>query len=69
MGRVARVVLAAALFLTITPVLTASAIDADTPADLPALPSIPTLDPEIWRRTEPGTAPPHQRLRALERIL
>src|SRR5437588_9971911 len=27
--------------------------------------SIPTLDVEIWRRTEPGTAPPHQRLRAL----
>jgi DNA repair photolyase len=30
--------------------------------------SIPTLDPEIWRKTEPGTAPPRQRLRAL-RIL
>jgi DNA repair photolyase len=30
--------------------------------------SVPTLDPEIWRRTEPGTAPPRQRLRAL-RIL
>src|SRR5438105_3201650 len=27
--------------------------------------SVPTLDLEIWRRTEPGTAPPHQRLRAL----
>jgi DNA repair photolyase len=27
--------------------------------------SVPTLDPEIWRRTEPGTAPPRQRLRAL----
>jgi DNA repair photolyase len=26
--------------------------------------SIPTLDREIWRRTEPGTAPPRQRLRA-----
>src|SRR5438067_10853113 len=31
--------------------------------------SIPTLDPEIWRRTEPGTAPPHQRLRALQRLV
>lgn len=31
--------------------------------------SIPTLDLEIWRRTEPGTAPPHQRLRALERLV
>jgi DNA repair photolyase len=27
--------------------------------------SVPTVDREIWRRTEPGTAPPHQRLRAL----
>jgi DNA repair photolyase len=27
--------------------------------------SVPTIDDEIWRRTEPGTAPPHQRLRAL----
>jgi DNA repair photolyase len=27
--------------------------------------SVPTLDPDIWRKTEPGTAPPHQRLRAL----
>jgi DNA repair photolyase len=31
--------------------------------------SIPTLDPEIWRRTEPGTAPPHQRLRVLEQLV
>jgi DNA repair photolyase len=30
--------------------------------------SIPTIDPEIWRRTEPGTAPPHQRLRALSKL-
>ena len=30
--------------------------------------SVPTLDRDIWRRTEPGTAPPRQRLRAL-RIL
>jgi len=27
--------------------------------------SVPTLDEEIWRRTEPGTSPPRQRLRAL----
>jgi DNA repair photolyase len=27
--------------------------------------SVPTLDLEIWRRTEPSTAPPRQRLRAL----
>lgn len=27
--------------------------------------SIPTLDREVWRKTEPGTAPPHQRLKAV----
>jgi len=31
--------------------------------------SIPTLDPEIWRRTEPGTPPPAQRLRAISRLV
>jgi DNA repair photolyase len=31
--------------------------------------SIPTLDHEIWRTTEPGTAPPAQRLRALRRLV
>ncbi|HET8528323.1 MAG TPA: radical SAM protein [Gaiellaceae bacterium] len=31
--------------------------------------SIPTLDEEIWRRTEPGTAPPRQRLRALRELV
>jgi DNA repair photolyase len=31
--------------------------------------SVPTLDHEIWRRTEPGTAPPRQRLRALSRLV
>lgn len=31
--------------------------------------SVPTLDTEIWRRTEPGTAPPHQRLRALAALV
>jgi DNA repair photolyase len=31
--------------------------------------SIPTLDLEIWRRTEPGTAPPRQRLRALSALV
>lgn len=30
--------------------------------------TITTLDPEIWRRIEPGTAPPAARLRALERL-
>lgn len=31
--------------------------------------SVPTLDPDIWRRTEPGTAPPRQRLRALRTLI
>jgi DNA repair photolyase len=31
--------------------------------------SVPTLDLDIWRRTEPGTAPPHQRLRALKLLV
>jgi DNA repair photolyase len=31
--------------------------------------SVPTLDVEIWRRTEPGTAPPRQRLRALRTLV
>jgi DNA repair photolyase len=31
--------------------------------------SIPTLDPTILRRTEPGTAPPKQRLRALRTLV
>ena len=31
--------------------------------------SIPTLDRDIWRRTEPGTAPPRQRLRALSTLV
>src|SRR5204862_1860651 len=31
--------------------------------------SVPTLDLEVWRRTEPGTAAPRQRLRALSRLV
>jgi DNA repair photolyase len=31
--------------------------------------SIPTLDDEVWRKTEPGTAPPRQRLRALSQLV
>jgi DNA repair photolyase len=31
--------------------------------------SIPTLDPQIWRLTEPGTAPPRQRLRAIRALI
>jgi DNA repair photolyase len=31
--------------------------------------SIATLDDEVWRRTEPGTAPPRQRLRAVRALV
>ncbi len=31
--------------------------------------SVPTLDQEVWRRTEPSTAPPLQRLRALSTLV
>ncbi len=31
--------------------------------------SVPTVDEEVWRRLEPGTAPPRQRLRAARRLL
>jgi DNA repair photolyase len=31
--------------------------------------SVPTLDEDVWRRTEPGTAPPRQRLQALKRLV
>jgi DNA repair photolyase len=31
--------------------------------------SIPTLDERVWRTTEPATAPPLQRLRALRRLV
>ncbi len=37
-------------------------------ADLHVTFSIPTLDDDIWRRTEPGTAHPRQRLRAIETL-
>jgi DNA repair photolyase len=38
-------------------------------ADVSVTFSVPTVDEEVWRRTEPGTAPPRQRLRALERLV
>jgi DNA repair photolyase len=31
--------------------------------------SVPTIDLEVWRRTEPSTAPPQQRLRAVSRLV
>src|SRR5438874_7881016 len=34
-------------------------------ADVSVTFSVPTLDRDVWQTTEPGTSPPHQRLRAL----
>ena len=31
--------------------------------------SVPTVDEDVWRTTEPGTAPPRQRLRALKTLV
>ncbi len=31
--------------------------------------SVPTLDEQVWRRSEPSTAPPRQRLEALRRLV
>jgi DNA repair photolyase len=39
--------------------------EASREADVSVTFSVPTLDTEVWRTTEPGTAPPRQRLRAL----
>ena len=44
-------------------------VDAARRADVSVTFSVPTLDVEIWRRTEPGTSPPRQRLRALSRLV
>ena len=44
-------------------------VEASRRADISVTFSIPTLDPDIWRKTEPGTAPPHQRLRALKALV
>src|SRR5581483_5820710 len=44
-------------------------VEAARRAEVSVTFSVPTLDREIWRRTEPGTAPPRQRLRALARLV
>src|SRR6185295_5898432 len=43
--------------------------DAARRAEVSVLFSVPTLDREIWKATEPGPAPPRQRLRALSRLV
>lgn len=44
-------------------------VEAARRADVSVTFSVPTLDAEIWRHTEPGTSPPRQRLRALSRLV
>jgi len=43
--------------------------EAATRADVSVTFSVPTVDDDVWRTTEPGTAPPHQRLRALKELV
>jgi DNA repair photolyase len=43
--------------------------EASARAEVSVTFSVPTLDADIWRRTEPGTAPPRQRLRALRLLV
>ena len=42
---------------------------AATRAEIGVTFSVPTLNDDIWRKTEPGTAPPRQRLRALRLLV
>jgi len=44
-------------------------VEAARRADVAVTFSVPTVDHEVWRKTEPGTAPPRQRLRALKRLV
>ena len=44
-------------------------VEASRDADVAVMFSVPTLDAKVWRTTEPGTSPPHQRLRALRRLI
>ncbi len=43
--------------------------DAARYADVSVNISIPTVDRDLWRATEPGTAPPHQRFRAMRELV
>jgi DNA repair photolyase len=44
-------------------------VEAARRTDVSVTFSVPTLDTEVWRATEPGTAPPRQRLRALTQLV
>jgi DNA repair photolyase len=43
--------------------------EASARADVSVTFSVPTVDDDVWRTTEPGTAPPRQRLRALKTLV
>ena len=43
--------------------------EASQRADVSVTFSVPTVDDDVWRTTEPGTAPPRQRLRALKTLV
>ncbi len=43
--------------------------DASAVTDVHVTFSVPTVDDDVWRTTEPGTAPPRQRLRALSALV
>jgi DNA repair photolyase len=44
-------------------------VEAASRAEVGVVFSVPTLDDEVWRRTEPGTPPPRRRLDALSRLV
>jgi DNA repair photolyase len=44
-------------------------VEASRRADVSVTFSVPTLDDDVWRTTEPGTAPPRQRLGALRELV
>jgi DNA repair photolyase len=44
-------------------------VEASKRAQVGVVFSVPTLDEEVWRRTEPGTPPPRRRLEALRRLV
>ena len=44
-------------------------VEAASRAEVGVVFSVPTLDEEVWRRTEPGTPPPRRRLEALSELV
>jgi DNA repair photolyase len=44
-------------------------VEAAQRAEIGVVFSVPTLDEEVWRRTEPGTPPPQRRLEALTKLV